>query len=116
MFGNLRPSPESIEAVQNVIVDYQHNGYAPSTGYVESKKAVAEYTNNLNGVNVTYNDVILCSGCSGSLELALTVLAQEGKNILVPRPGFSIYSTLVGGHNIETRFYNLNVRILVRLL
>lgn len=40
---------------------------------------------------LTADDVILCSGGSGALEMALTALVGEGDNVLVPRPGFPLY-------------------------
>lgn len=54
-------------------------------------------------------DVILTSGCSQAIELALAVLANPGQNILVPRPGFSLYKTLAQSLGVEVRFYNLLV-------
>jgi len=58
-------------------------------------------------------DVILCSGCSCALDLCITVLAREGQNILIPRPGFSIYRTLAEGLGITVKTYNLCVSILI---
>lgn len=55
----------------------------------------------------TANDVILVSGCSSALDISISVLADPGQNILIPRPGFSIYRTLAIGHGIEVRSYNL---------
>jgi len=54
--------------------------------------------------------VILCSGCSHSLDLCISALASRGQNILMPRPGFSIYRTLGAGYGISAKFYNLLVR------
>ncbi|KAJ2184831.1 hypothetical protein IW144_006608, partial [Coemansia sp. RSA 522] len=52
-------------------------------------------------------DVIMASGCSGAVEMAISVLCNEGQNILLPRPGFCLYNTVAGSRNIETRLYNL---------
>jgi aspartate/methionine/tyrosine aminotransferase len=52
---------------------------------------------------------MLCSGCSCALDLCITALAREGQNILIPRPGFSIYRTLAEGLGITVKFYNLRV-------
>lgn len=79
-------------------------------GYEESRKAVAEYSS-INGLQVTSRDVILCSGCSCALDLCITVLANPGQNILVPRPGFAIYRTLAEGLGIQVKYYDLLVRI-----
>lgn len=51
--------------------------------------------------------MILCSGCSCALDLCISVLANRGQNILVPRPGFPLYRTLALGLGIETKFYDL---------
>lgn len=40
--------------------------------------------------------------------MAINVLAEPGKNILLPRPGFPLYQTLCGGLGIGMKFYNLN--------
>ena len=39
----------------------------------------------------------LCSGCSCALDLCISSLADRGQNILVPRPGFPLYTTLAAG-------------------
>ncbi|XP_029673624.1 tyrosine aminotransferase isoform X2 [Formica exsecta] len=107
-FGNLKPPKEVIEAVQESVASQLYNGYAPSTGYQRAREAVAEYSSN-EFVKVDSKDVILCSGCSCALDLCITALAQEGQNILIPRPGFSIYRTLAEGLGITVKSYDLRV-------
>ncbi|PBC31923.1 Tyrosine aminotransferase [Apis cerana cerana] len=105
-FGNLKPPKEVIEAVQQSLVSQLYNGYAPSTGYQIAKEAVAEYSSN-EFVKVDAKDVILCSGCSCALDLCITALARREQNILIPRPGFSIYRTLAEGLGINVKSYDL---------
>ncbi|KAJ8679485.1 hypothetical protein QAD02_015272 [Eretmocerus hayati] len=105
-FGNLRPAREVIDALHESLESQLYNGYAPSTGFEEARRAVAEYSSS-EYVNVDPKDVILCSGCSCALDLCITALAREGQNILIPRPGFSIYRTLAEGLGITVRSYNL---------
>lgn len=62
--------------------------------------------------NVTPDDVILSSGCSHAIELVITAIAETGQNVLVPRPGFSIYQTLAEGLGIVIKYYNLLVSLL----
>lgn len=106
IFGNLKPPQEVVDAVKRSIDSAQFNGYAPAAGYFEARDAVAKYSSN-EYYTVQAEDVILCSGCSSSLDLCISVLAEPGKNILTPRPGFSIYKTLAGGLGAEVREYNL---------
>ena len=56
---------------------------------------------------MTAEDVILSSGCSCALDIVISTLADNGKNLLVPRPGFPLYKTLSEGLGIHTREYNL---------
>nr|CAD7438633.1 unnamed protein product [Timema bartmani] len=74
--------------------------------YIEAREAVARYSSSVD-VTVDPKDVLLCSGCSGALDLCITALANPGQNILVPRPGFSIYRTLAEGLGIKVKSYNL---------
>ncbi|XP_043275577.1 tyrosine aminotransferase [Venturia canescens] len=105
-FGNLKPAKEVIDAIQESVTTQLYNGYAPSTGYEKARAAVAKYSSN-ELVTVESKDVILCSGCSCALDLCITALAGEGQNILIPRPGFSIYKTLAEGLGIGVKSYNL---------
>ncbi|XP_065352787.1 tyrosine aminotransferase [Cloeon dipterum] len=106
VFGNLSPPAEVINALCESVESLKYNGYAPSVGYEEARQAVAEYSS-VGNLEITAKDVILCSGCSCSLDLCITVLANPGQNILVPRPGFSIYRTLAEGLGVQVKYYDL---------
>lgn len=106
IFGNL-PLPKIIEdAVVEAVRSKKRNGYAPSTGYEDTRVAIAEYYS-LPEAPLTSRDVVLASGCSGAIDLAISVLADRGQNILVPRPGFSLYRTLAQSLGIQVRYYRL---------
>ncbi|KAK2164061.1 hypothetical protein LSH36_69g02016 [Paralvinella palmiformis] len=91
VFGNLLPAQAVNEAVIESIRSEKCNGYAPSTG----KKPIR------------HGDVIFASGCSGALDLSIMALANPGQNILVPRPGFSLYKTLADSLSIVVKHYDL---------
>ncbi|XP_009685270.1 tyrosine aminotransferase isoform X1 [Struthio camelus] len=106
VFGNLPTNDEVTQAVKEILDSGRYNGYAPSVGYQSCREAVAAYYN-CPEAPLEAQDVILTSGCSQAIELALAVLANPGQNILVPRPGFSLYKTLALSMGIEVKFYNL---------
>ncbi|KAG5893201.1 hypothetical protein JTB14_025606 [Gonioctena quinquepunctata] len=108
IYGNLKASEETVQAVIEALENGACNGYTSSVGNQEAREAVAEYLSR-DGVEVDSKDVILCSGCSSSLEHCITVLADGAKNqnILIPRPGFPIYRTLAEHVGVEVRYYNL---------
>jgi len=106
VFGNLSPHQNIIDSVVDSVKSGKNNGYGPSTGSVEARKAVAKHVS-VPGAEISHEDVILCSGCSCSLDLCIAALANPGQNILIPRPGFPLYSTLANGYGIETKEYDL---------
>jgi len=50
-------------------------------------------------------------GCSGALDMCITALGNPGQNILIPRPGFGLYSCLSVPRGVQARHYNLMVSI-----
>jgi len=90
-----------------VLEDGNKNGYPPSTGLAEARKAVAKrYT--MPHCPVNEQDVYLTSGCSDALNIAIASLVNPGDNILLPVPGFSLYRTICGRYNLTPRFYRLD--------
>jgi tyrosine aminotransferase len=97
-----------LKALEDSLKSGKYNGYGPAIGVLEVRAAVAEHATS-SEAPVTAEDVILTSGCSHALQLAIEVLANPGDNILVPRPGFPLYGTLMRPHGIEDRPYDLQI-------
>jgi tyrosine aminotransferase len=53
-------------------------------------------------------DVVLASGCSGAIDLAITVLANPGDVILIPAPAFALYQTLAESKGVAVDHYRLD--------
>ena len=77
------------------------------THQADARLAIAE--KHTYDSKMTEDDVIITSGASGALDLAISVLCEPGDNILIPAPGFSLYHTLCSNKGIETRYYSLLV-------
>uniref|UniRef100_A0A3B4E8Z9 Tyrosine aminotransferase n=1 Tax=Pygocentrus nattereri TaxID=42514 RepID=A0A3B4E8Z9_PYGNA len=103
VFGNLPTDDSVLQAMKDAIDSHKFNGYAPSVGTLQI------YHNNekINSVVFCLQDVILTSGCSQAIELAISALCNPGDNILVPCPGFSLYKTLAVSVGVQVKFYNL---------
>ncbi|KAG2185737.1 hypothetical protein INT43_002172 [Umbelopsis isabellina] len=116
VFGNFNVDDSCNEAVIRNLQTFKANGYPPahvlimlkSPGTEQARAAVAEKFNHPDSP-LTARDVILANGCSGALDLAINVLCTEGQNMLIPRPGFSLYENLAVSRFIEAKFYNLVV-------
>lgn len=109
VFGNLPGPPTAEKAIMQQLKTGKFNGYCPSTGLVIARDAIAK-KESTQADPLTASDVIICSGCSGALTIAIQALASKGDNILLPKPGFSLYATAAGHSSIETKYYELDPR------
>jgi alanine-synthesizing transaminase len=92
-FGFKTP-PHLVEAVARAMRD-GHNGYTASAGIEPVREAVAaEYVN--RGVPMSPDRVVLTSGTSEGIELALGALADAGDEVLVPTPTYPLYTAVLG--------------------
>lgn len=106
-YGNLNCPTVLADCIQESLVKGNANGYLPSSGCLNAKKAIAQYTSREGFQPVVDDDVIIASGCSGAVELTITVLINEGDNILVPRPGFPLYEVITKSLGGDVKHYNL---------
>lgn len=70
-------------------------------------RAVAEYLSRDLPYVLSPDDVFMTLGCVQAIEVILTVLAQPGANILLPRPGFPFYEAYATHCNLEVRYFDL---------
>lgn len=80
----------------------------PYLGILQAREAIAKHHNHENAP-LQASDVILANGCSGALEMCVNVLCNEGQNILLPRPGFSLYDSLAKTRFVNVKQYDLLV-------
>jgi aspartate/methionine/tyrosine aminotransferase len=101
-FG-FRTPPALVEAVTKAIRD-NLNGYAPSVGVEPARKAVAaEWTG--RGMPVTPDRVVITSGTSEGIELALGALADAGDEVLVPTPTYPLYTAVLAKIGARAAYY-----------
>jgi alanine-synthesizing transaminase len=101
-FGFLTP-PHLIEAVARAMRD-GHNGYTASAGIVEAREAVAADFE-ARGVAVDPDRVLITSGTSEGLELALTAIVDDGEAVLVPSPTYPLYTAVLAKIGAEPQYY-----------
>lgn len=108
VFGNFTLPKTGSESLQKLATGYSNNGYVHSAGTEEAREAIARKFSFNPKYPITANDVVLTAGCSGALDIAFSVLADPGKhNILIPRPGFSLYLTQLSSRGIQHKYYDL---------
>jgi alanine-synthesizing transaminase len=101
-FGFLTP-PHLIEAVEKAMRD-GHNGYTPSPGIQAAREAAAaDFIS--RGVNVSADRVLITSGTSEGIELALTAIVDEGDEVLVPSPTYPLYTAVLAKIGAQPAYY-----------
>jgi alanine-synthesizing transaminase len=101
-FGFQTP-PHLVEAVHRAMRD-GHNSYTASVGILPAREAVAaEYER--RGMPVSPDRVVLTSGTSEGIELALGALADEGDEVLVPAPTYPLYTAVLGKIRARAMYY-----------
>lgn len=101
-FGFLTP-PHLIAAVEKAMRD-GHNGYVASPGIVEAREAAAaDFA--ARGVNVSADRVLITSGTSEGIELALTAIVDEGDEVLVPSPTYPLYTAVLAKIGAQPAYY-----------
>jgi alanine-synthesizing transaminase len=81
-----------------------HNGYLPSAGIAAAREAVAaDYGR--RGVQVSADRVLVTTGTSEGIDLALNALVDEGEEVLVPSPTYPLYTAVLAKINAQPRYY-----------
>jgi alanine-synthesizing transaminase len=101
-FGFPTP-PHLVDAVVKAMRD-GHNNYTASVGIVEAREAVAaDFA--ARGVPVSPDRVLITSGTSEGLELALTAIVDEGESVLVPSPTYPLYTAVLAKIGATPLYY-----------
>ncbi len=101
-FG-FRTPPHMIETVERAMRD-GHNGYAPSVGIVSARESVSAECFR-RGMSVPPDRVVITSGTSEGIELALTALAGPGDEVLIPVPTYPLYTAVLAKIGAKPAFY-----------
>jgi alanine-synthesizing transaminase len=81
-----------------------HNGYVPSAGIPAAREAVAaDYA--ARGITVSPDRVLITTGTSEGIELALNALADAGDEVLVPSPTYPLYTAVLAKISARPLYY-----------
>ncbi|KAJ0392849.1 hypothetical protein P43SY_003509 [Pythium insidiosum] len=106
VFGNFKTPDVMVEAIVRNVRSMKHSGYVHSAGTEEAREAIAKCYGS-EAAPLTKDDIIIASGGSGAIDIALTGLLNPGDNILLPKPGFALYQVICDAHKIKCKFYDL---------
>jgi alanine-synthesizing transaminase len=101
-FG-FQPPPHLVEAVERAMRDGA-NGYSPSPGIAPARESIAaEYTS--RGWPIAADRVLVTSGTSEGIELALTALVDQDGDVLVPLPAYPLYTAVIAKLGARAVYY-----------
>ncbi len=80
-----------IEAIYDAMLK-NHNGYSPSSGIPSAIESIRKDAENKGIRNIL--DIFITHGASEAIEICLTALVNPGENVLIPEPGYPLYSAI----------------------
>jgi alanine-synthesizing transaminase len=101
---DFRTPSHLIEAATRAMRDGE-NGYLPSAGSREARKAIAEHEVRRGISGITADDVVVTTGASEAIELVLTALLEPGDAVLLPSPGYPLYNAVAAKLGVEVVSY-----------
>jgi aspartate aminotransferase len=87
-------TPDHIKQAAIDAINDGFTGYTTNLGLLELRQALAVKFEQFNNFQVAFDDIIITSGASEALHIALLALVEPGDEVLVPDPGFVSYVAL----------------------
>ena len=95
-------APEVFQDELQAIINSTRSGlhrYMENAGYVDTRTAIATRLNRETGLKFTYGHVIMTSGASGAINIALKALLNPGEEVILLAPLCPDYETYVENHS-----------------
>jgi aspartate aminotransferase/aminotransferase len=90
------PNFETPEHIIEAAVTAARSGYTkytPNAGIDSLREAIAEKLRNDNGLDVSYDNVVVTTGGVGGMTSSILATVQAGEEVLVPDPGWPNYES-----------------------
>lgn len=94
------PMPEPLLAAAHRALDAEPMGYTPTAGLPALRRAIAAHYGERYGVDVDPARIIVTTGGSAALQLALAAILDVGDGVMVTEPGYPCHrhiAAVVGG-------------------
>ncbi|WP_407355093.1 pyridoxal phosphate-dependent aminotransferase [Methanolobus sp. WCC5] len=88
-------TPQHIKQAAIDAINEGFTGYTAGPGIPELRQVLSSKFKNENGFDVSPEGIIVTSGASEALELAIASLVDPGDEVLIANPGFVSYNSLV---------------------
>ena len=87
--------PPHIKQALKDAVEEGANWYSPFEGLPELREAICEKEKNVNGVEISPENVLITQGISEGIQMLLASIIENGDELLVPGPAYPPYTSYV---------------------
>lgn len=87
--------PESVKIASNVAMRTGYTHYTHSLGDPQLRKVISRHYHNHYGVEIDPGRIIITSGSSPAIHLILSVLMENGQEVIIPDPGYACYPNFI---------------------
>lgn len=109
-------------AIRAIQAGYTH--YTPAPGFMEVRKAIADYVSRTRQLEFTPENVVVTPGAKPIMFYTILALINKGDEVIYPNPGFPIYESMinfVGGTPVpiqlkEEDSFNIDIKEFERLV
>jgi alanine-synthesizing transaminase len=103
---DFRTPDHVVEAIVRALRDNK-TGYSPSEGIPEAIEAIRRDAEQRKGIR-NVRDILVGHGASEPIEILLTALMEPGESILVPFPGYPLYTAVLAKLGVRPIPYYLD--------
>ncbi|HPS12299.1 MAG TPA: pyridoxal phosphate-dependent aminotransferase [Prolixibacteraceae bacterium] len=87
--------PEAVEEESTRAIQNGHTHYTHSLGDLQLREAIVRYYQRMYGVEASPENVVVTSGSSPAILLALSSIIEPGDEVILSNPGYACYSNFV---------------------
>lgn len=88
-------TPKNIRERAKKALDEGYTHYGPSAGLPEARKAVAEESGKMRGVEYSPDEVVFVPGAKPIIFFGILATTNPGDEVIYPNPGFPIYESMI---------------------
>ena len=86
----------------------EYDGYANEQGELETRQAIADYSRSLGISDCDPEKIVVGNGLSELLDYYFGVSVEKGRNVILPRPDYPLYTARVNWYEGEPRYYTMD--------
>ncbi|WP_423149282.1 pyridoxal phosphate-dependent aminotransferase [Rubrolithibacter danxiaensis] len=102
-------TPDFVKEAAKKAIDENYSYYTPVAGYPELRKAIAAKLKRENGLDYSFDQIVVSTGAKQSLANAILCLINPGDEVIIPTPYWVSYSELVKLAEGESVFINTSI-------